>query len=463
MAKEAAPLKSNKASSLLRGWQTLDRKHQADIDKQTAVRAESLARETEPLQRDAQKLDKQISDLKKKTDAESKKLFKEKEKEKATLTKQIEQKTTKFESQEKEITKPVGKEQKLARGCRQTLQQVNKTALAAAKNAGDAAAVATFNAAKQKALTRLLLYAKFLAKIQPAYEKNKLTPPGRAAWHVKQMKLAIMRLKRLEARALEEDDQAGQSEEEPFRTGAGEDLSSIDKDLAAISEAELASAEEAPEEAEAAETETEQEIPTGPQTTTEPKPSPTADPLAAQWKQRWDKVTGALKTALQAKPANASQLQQLANGAFQQARPGTYPQALELLTRLEALLQGSSPGQASPSAAAADRGRLPVNPAGLGNWQAMRDRVVTQLRQLAREIASSQDPDAKEALILVNSIIQNLPPNPVNLQQVGDLERYIGQDDVVADACLALDVRTPLLEALEGLKPKAQTETVGQS
>ena len=52
----------------------------------------------------------------------------------------------------------------------------------------------------------------------------------------------------------------------------------------------------------------------------------------------------------------------------------------------------------------------------------------------------------------LNGIIKNVTESPATAQQVQELERYLTTDDVVADACLAFDLRTPLLTALAGLK-----------
>jgi hypothetical protein len=445
MANEASPQKPNKATTLLHGWQTLAHKYQADLEKQTTARAEPHAKELQPLQKDVQKLDKEISDLKKKKDDAAKKLFKEKEKEHAALLKQIEQQTAKFDAEEKQTAMPIGKDQKLAKTCNRTLRHVQRTALLAARKPDDPAAVHDFTAAKQAALGQLLLYTKYRVKTQPMYEHNKLLPPGRAAWYVTQLKLAILRLRRLDVKGLEEADTADQTDETPFGAAAAADLSAIDKDLAAISDADLARAEEAPDEAEGSEAE-EQDVLVSPGAASAAGPAgsaapPRTDPLAAQWKERWDKVTVVLKAALQANVANAVTLEKLAKGALELAHPGGYAQALEVLTRLEALLRP-----------AASDGRQPINAAGLGSWQAARDKALTELRHLAEEIAASKDEDAREALILVNSIIKHLPANPTDLQHVADLERYLVEDDAVADACLALDLRDPLLVALNRLK-----------
>lgn len=47
-------------------------------------------------------------------------------------------------------------------------------------------------------------------------------------------------------------------------------------------------------------------------------------------------------------------------------------------------------------------------------------------------------------------MIKNLTAEPATLQQVTDLRKWLGTDDVVNDVCeLAEDVRTPLMVPLE--------------
>ena len=49
--------------------------------------------------------------------------------------------------------------------------------------------------------------------------------------------------------------------------------------------------------------------------------------------------------------------------------------------------------------------------------------------------------------------MKNLTAVPASPQQVRELERYLGQDDVVHDICeLDRDIRTPLLKALVQLR-----------
>jgi hypothetical protein len=127
-----------------------------------------------------------------------------------------------------------------------------------------------------------------------------------------------------------------------------------------------------------------------------------------------------------------------------------FTQASEAIQGLEDLLarfKTEGPTQTAP----------PTPDGGpLAAWQAARNGVLGRLRGLAAEIAASKDPDAGPALVLLNAIIKNLPASPTTPQQIAELEKYLTKDDVIADACLAFDVRTPLLEALAGLKAQPQ-------
>ena len=50
-------------------------------------------------------------------------------------------------------------------------------------------------------------------------------------------------------------------------------------------------------------------------------------------------------------------------------------------------------------------------------------------------------------------MFKQLGGEPRTVQQVSDMERWLGEDDVVADVCdIEEDIRTPLLEALQGVR-----------
>jgi hypothetical protein len=128
-------------------------------------------------------------------------------------------------------------------------------------------------------------------------------------------------------------------------------------------------------------------------------------------------------------------------------RKKQYDQANDALDRLEQLLQQGKPaGDGQPAAAQAQPG-----PA-LAGWQAVRNAVIGKLKGLAGDIVAGKDPEASEAIMLINVIIKNLTLSPTTPQQIKELEDFLTNDDVIADACLAYDIRSVLLKGLQGLK-----------
>lgn len=83
----------------------------------------------------------------------------------------------------------------------------------------------------------------------------------------------------------------------------------------------------------------------------------------------------------------------------------------------------------------------------------MRAGVIAQLKDIAKHIATARHADSSAALIELNAVIKQLTERPTTTQQVAALERYLGQDEVVAEVCeFAFDLRTPLLNAIDRLK-----------
>jgi hypothetical protein len=94
-----------------------------------------------------------------------------------------------------------------------------------------------------------------------------------------------------------------------------------------------------------------------------------------------------------------------------------------------------------------------INSGGSGdamtNWKARREAAVTSLRATAARIAAAKHPSSTKAIIEIQSVIKNLTGEPASLQQVRELQTYIGSDQVVNDVSeLAENIRTPLLDAL---------------
>jgi peptidoglycan hydrolase-like protein with peptidoglycan-binding domain len=95
----------------------------------------------------------------------------------------------------------------------------------------------------------------------------------------------------------------------------------------------------------------------------------------------------------------------------------------------------------------------------LGPWRAARETAIKDLKALAAKVAGTKHKDAIGVLKEIQSIITNLKPNPAP-NEIDKLEAYIRQEDVITAAEESpghfhkLEIRKPLLAALEGLKKK---------
>lgn len=175
----------------------------------------------------------------------------------------------------------------------------------------------------------------------------------------------------------------------------------------------------------------------GGDSTTQPR-----DP-AAEFKARLAEWTPAIKAAMAAKGPRAADIAKLLAQATALSKPGgDSALALAKLTECHKLAGMDAPPTQGESG----------KPAALAKWKAAREGAIAQLRALAAELTETGLPEVPKALILINSIVKNLTPEPAERNQVDELERYLSGDDVVADACLAFDLSGPLLSALADLK-----------
>jgi len=93
-----------------------------------------------------------------------------------------------------------------------------------------------------------------------------------------------------------------------------------------------------------------------------------------------------------------------------------------------------------------------ANAAPLAGWKAARNASITSLKAVAGKIAAAKHASSAPAIIELQAVIKNLTAEPSTLQQVTELQKWLGDDEVVADVCeLAEDVRTPLLASLKHL------------
>jgi hypothetical protein len=172
------------------------------------------------------------------------------------------------------------------------------------------------------------------------------------------------------------------------------------------------------------------------------RPAPPGGPASAEqmaYVQRLRKVRDAVDAALKAQHPESTKLRALMGFASEKAAAGNHAAALQALDALDKLLAGAE-------AAAAE-------PAGLPAWQAARNDAVESVKAIAKEIAAARHAESAAALVQLKAVVSQLTPRPTSLQQVAELERYLGQDEVVAEICeFASDIRTPLLGALARLK-----------
>lgn len=89
----------------------------------------------------------------------------------------------------------------------------------------------------------------------------------------------------------------------------------------------------------------------------------------------------------------------------------------------------------------------------MAEWKACRAAAVDSLKGVITRIGKARHPHSSRAIVEIQGVLLKLGTEPSTLQQVSELERYLGQDDVVSDVCeLIEDIRTPLLRALDQLR-----------
>jgi hypothetical protein len=100
----------------------------------------------------------------------------------------------------------------------------------------------------------------------------------------------------------------------------------------------------------------------------------------------------------------------------------------------------------------------PSDGAAMKRWQDERNAAVSRLRLLANEIVKAEDPEARQAVILLQAIIKNLTPAPPTLQSVVELESYVTDDNIFDDVeqpnpfGVELKLRATLLPAITALR-----------
>ena len=170
-------------------------------------------------------------------------------------------------------------------------------------------------------------------------------------------------------------------------------------------------------------------------------PAAPAAAAVAEFKTRLSALLPRIKAAQAAGHPAEQDLRLKLGEAGELAKRLRFDAALQLLGEAEALLaKAASAGAAGPTEA-------------LANWGRVRTETIAILKDLAKKVAAARHEKSATALIEVNAVIKNLTAEPSTAQQVAELERWLQQDEVVADvSAMAQDIRTPLLGALSGLK-----------
>jgi peptidoglycan hydrolase-like protein with peptidoglycan-binding domain len=150
---------------------------------------------------------------------------------------------------------------------------------------------------------------------------------------------------------------------------------------------------------------------------------------------------------------------QAASGLAADGIPGAKTQAA-----LAKALAGGAAARAAPAAGTGATGATasgaPASAAAAPNlapWQAARQIAITDLKALAAKIIGTKHRSAAGVLKEIQSIITRLPANPP-LNAIDQLEEFVRHDDTITAAedipghFHKLDIRGPLLQALEGLK-----------
>ena len=169
--------------------------------------------------------------------------------------------------------------------------------------------------------------------------------------------------------------------------------------------------------------------------------APPGGPASAEqtaYTQRLRKVRERNEQALKEQHPESTRLRAVMGFASEKADGAhDYAAATKALETIEKLL-GAAPPQLGEA---------------MANWTHQRTAVLTTLKGVATKIAGARHESSAKAIIEIQGVVKNLTAQPATLQQVTELQHYIGSDDIVDDVCsLAEDIRTPLLGALGQLR-----------
>lgn len=172
----------------------------------------------------------------------------------------------------------------------------------------------------------------------------------------------------------------------------------------------------------------------------DPPPGSLSDDPAAAFNARLAALVPRVKAA-------AQEIRVVASEAGLMARKRDFEAAHELLDRVEALLK-----EAPPSSAPG--GDVPAGKAPADRWVAERAPIVERLMAEIREVVAAKDPLSGEVELELRAVARQLGGELKTRQQAIEMQRYLEQDEVVADVSeLAFDLKTPLLKVLGEITP----------
>jgi hypothetical protein len=104
---------------------------------------------------------------------------------------------------------------------------------------------------------------------------------------------------------------------------------------------------------------------------------------------------------------------------------------------------------AKPTGSQGKAGATAPSATAIDLWKTRRTVGVGSLKAVASKIAGAQHASSAPAMAEIQAVLEKLNVEQPTLQQVTELQHYLGANEIVNDVCeLVDDIRTPLLEAL---------------
>jgi hypothetical protein len=175
------------------------------------------------------------------------------------------------------------------------------------------------------------------------------------------------------------------------------------------------------------------------------------DPLAAEWERRVAELDSKVRDAQKKRPGEVNWMN-LFMSAQDLGADGKFKQAIDVFNKIDALLV-APPRQNGPELTKA-----------IQSWAATRTNVVQQLQaEIAVVVATKIDPAAKDAAELTNmknqaerelrAVAKQLAGQMETKQQAAEMQKWLSDDEVVADVCeIGFDLKGPLVDLLDKIK-----------